>query len=371
MVESPAANPRILLLDSDRARATRRCEQLASQGWHLINAATVSDAVRKAGSECIDLALLAVSAGEAAQTELPGRIQQQAGDCYLPVIVIDAQDSTEQQRCCCLDSGADDILPDSIGSGELWARMKSLLRIKGLQDALHDSRRALQEALRREHELLVKVRADNDRLSQQVITDPLTRLYNVRYFQKFLDDEFKIARRYGHSLGLLVLDLDHFKMVNDRHGHLAGDFVLKEFSVLLRTNVRDSDVVARTGGEEFAVILPRADRVQTGLFAHRIRRKVAEHHFPIGPTGIRITCSIGQACFGPGTDVAGPRHLMYFADQALLAAKRSGRNRVIRWAEMNQDDRARLRSQIQDVADAEEWSDPRCPAFELECPSEL
>jgi two-component system, cell cycle response regulator len=340
--------PRILLLDHDAARRARRCGQLAGHGWHVVEAAHVQEAAMAAASGHVDLALLEVSASNAADAELPAMLQVQAGGGYLPVIVLDNSEAGERDLCRCLDRGADEVLPTSVSAGELWARMKALLRIKELQDALDDSRQSLQDALRREHQLLVNLQADNDRLTRQAVTDPLTHLYNVRYFKKFLADEFKIARRYGHSLGLLTLDLDHFKIVNDHHGHPAGDFVLKEFSVLLRQSVRESDVVARTGGEEFAVILPRADRVQADHFARRIRQTVATHPFVIGPTKIKVTCSIGLACFGSGndTDATSPQRLMYFADQALLAAKKAGRNCVVHWFEMDAAVKARLREQV-------------------------
>jgi len=105
-----------------------------------------------------------------------------------------------------------------------------------------------------------------------------------------------------------MLDLDHFKMVNDQHGHPTGDFVLKEFAVIVRQSIRESDVASRTGGEEFAIILPRADRAQTDIFARRIRQTVAEHAFDTGSAKISITCSIGLACYGVGRrrDHAGP-----------------------------------------------------------------
>ena len=348
----------ILLLDSDPARSARRRGQLSSQGRRVIDVADEREALRAVEAECVDLALLHLSPTQAAQTDLPGAIQRQSGGAYLPVVVISDQQAGEKQRCQCLDSGANDILPESISPDELWARMNALLRIKNLQDALNDSRRALQEALRREHELLTKLRDDNDRLSRQVVTDPLNRLYNLRYFERFLADEFKIARRYGHSLGLLVLDLDHFKMVNDRHGHPAGDFVLKEFSVVLRQNVRESDVVARTGGEEFAIILPRATRSQADYFAQRIRRTVADHRFLTGSTEIGITCSVGLACFGCDADVTSPQHLIYYADQALLAAKQSGRDCVVHWFEMDSAVKTRLRSQIRNVVETTERPRP-------------
>ncbi len=346
MDEYTAGRPSILLVDGDPARASHRCARLSAHGWHVVNVADPREAMRVVGAGGIDLTILQADPAKAAAKDLPRQLQQQAGRRFLPIIILHERRATEQDRCRCLNSGADEILHTSIGQDELWARMKALLRIKHLQDALDGSRRALQDALRREHQLLDDLRADNDRLTKLTVTDPLTRLYNVRYFHEFLGDEMKIARRYGHPLALLMLDLDHFKMVNDQYGHPAGDYVLKEFSVLLRQSVRESDVVARTGGEEFAVILPRADRAEADEFSRRIRQTVAEHPFEIGQVRIKITCSIGQSCFGQDFDVTGPKELVCFADQALLAAKQSGRNCVAHWFELDSATKTRARTQL-------------------------
>ena len=346
MDEPIIRQPRILLMDADPAQAAMLCSQSALQGWHVTDVGSPREAFRAAGQMPFDLALIHMSPAEAAQIDLPGRLQREAGVGFMPIIVLSETEASEEDRCRCLDSGADEILSESIGSDELWARMKALLRIKNLQDALDGSRHALQDALHREQELIDKLLADNALLHTQVVTDPLTRLHNVRYFQKFIADEFRIARRYKQSLGLLMLDLDHFKMVNDRYGHPMGDFVLKEISVILTGSVRDSDVVARTGGEEFAVILPRADIASAAQSAERIRKTLESHTFISGSTRLKITCSIGMACYGDDADVTSSEHLIYFADQALLAAKQAGRNRALQWRQLDGAVKTRLRAHV-------------------------
>jgi two-component system, cell cycle response regulator len=354
MDDALTTQPTILVLDHDRARSAARCGQLASHGWHARQARSLTEAIELLKGHPVDLALAYTSPGAAAAQNMPGQLQQAGGGSFLPVIVIHDEPASEKDRCACLDSGADEVVPASTGSAELWARMRALLRIKDLQDALDESRLALKDALRRQQELETALRADNERLNKLAITDPLTRLYNRRYFERFLTDEFKITKRYGQSLGLLTLDLDHFKMVNDQHGHPTGDFVLKEFAVIVRQSIRESDVASRTGGEEFAIILPRADRAQTDNFARRIRQTVADHVFDTGSAKINITCSIGLACYGSDADVITPDHLMYFADQALYAAKQAGRNCIVHWFEMDSLVKARVRSQVRQVLNAEE-----------------
>lgn len=326
--------PRILVVDADVAVATRRCGQLSAHGWHVTHAFDELGTLQAAHGDAPDLALLRMRPEDLAAIDLPRVLRRVADTDYLPVVAL-TSDDTAATREAFLDMGVDDVLSERMPPGELRERLDVLLRLKALQDALASSRRELEDALARERQLLEKIRQDNRQLSQMVVTDPLTGLYNLRYFQSFLDDEFKIARRYGHPISLLVLDLDHFKRVNDRFGHPAGDNVLREFAKIMRQIVRESDVVARTGGEEFAVILPRADRTQADEFARRILSELAGHEFSFGRRGIRVTCSVGLAGY-PADDVGDPIQLFFCADQALLAAKRAGRNRVVSWGDMEE-----------------------------------
>ncbi len=346
MDESLGVRANILLMDADPARAASRCAQFVGFGWLVTPVMGPRDALAAVAAHHIDLAVLLAAPGEVADAELAKALCRRTGQAYLPIIVMCGREVEEGDRCRCLDSGVDEILLHSIGPDELWARMKGLLRVKALQDALSANRQALREALQREREMLRETQADNTRLSRMVTIDPLTRLYNVRYFEKFLADEFKIARRYDQPLSLLALDLDHFKMVNDRYGHPVGDFVLKELSVILTQHVRESDVVARTGGEEFAVVLPRAGGDEAEHFARRIRETVAGHDFIAGGESIKITCSIGSTSYGEDADVTSPAHLVYFADQALMTAKQTGRNRVVPWTKLDDAAKARHRADL-------------------------
>jgi diguanylate cyclase len=124
-----------------------------------------------------------------------------------------------------------------------------------------------------------------------------------------------------------MIDLDHFKMVNDTHGHLVGDRVLQQLGDLLRRQVRSVDVVARYGGEEFVVVLPETDKEGGAVFAERIRVAVAEHDFSDASDKLEVTVSIGVAGT-PGDDIAFPEELLQQADTALYRAKEKGRNQV-------------------------------------------
>jgi len=240
------------------------------------------------------------------------------------------------------------VIPDTISPGEMTARLRALLRIKSLHDQLSGSRTALQQALERERSLLVKLRRDNEHLHTLATTDPLTRIQNVRSFRSILQHEFRMAKRYDQPLSVLMLDLDHFKVVNDTHGHPSGDYVLKESAVILKQSVRESDVVARTGGEEFSVILPKAGAEQALRFAERIRGNICSREFIVYGENIHITTSIGLATYPADAEIVEPDMLAYFADQALLTAKESGRDCVVCVRDLDRSVRARLRRQFLD-----------------------
>ena len=170
--------------------------------------------------------------------------------------------------------------------------------------------------------------ADNRRLEELAHTDPLTKTLNRRALGERLQAEMERVRRYTTTLSLLMIDLDHFKLINDTHGHLTGDAVLIEVAALLQRVVRAVDIVARYGGEEFVVVLPETGAPGAEAFAERLRELI-ESQFFVASRGnpIRLTTSIGVSCF-PGFAVESVEDLLTNADQALYRAKSEGRNRV-------------------------------------------
>lgn len=172
----------------------------------------------------------------------------------------------------------------------------------------------------------------NSRLYKQVeqvsLTDPLTGLFNRRYFENYLQTEVARARRFNHPLSLVMLDLDYFKHYNDRLGHPTGDTLLRQLANLLLKTVRRSDMVARYGGEEFCIVLPEISRNGALSFSERLRNVVFSHPFrkrEIQPIG-RITISIGTATYP--CDAQMMQELIAKADSALYEAKKNGRNQV-------------------------------------------
>ncbi|UCD71602.1 MAG: GGDEF domain-containing protein [Syntrophobacterales bacterium] len=173
-----------------------------------------------------------------------------------------------------------------------------------------------------------ELRTVMEKLEEVSITDDLTMIYNHRYLISRLSYEFERARRYGFSIALIMLDIDHFKVYNDNNGHLAGDDALRKVAGLIDGAIRETDIVGRYGGEEFAVILLHADLIKMAEIAERIRRTIEEAPFPneeLQPMG-KITVSIGGSCLSDNMETM--ENLIKSADEALYKAKRNGRNQV-------------------------------------------
>ncbi len=173
-----------------------------------------------------------------------------------------------------------------------------------------------------------ELRAVMEKLEEVSITDDLTQIYNHRYLISRLHYEFERAKRYGSSISLMMLDIDHFKVYNDNNGHLAGDDALRKVAKLINGAIRETDIAGRYGGEEFAVILLHADMIQIAEVAERIRGTIEETPFPneeLQPIG-KITVSIGGSCLSDGMMTI--EDLIRSADEALYRAKRNGRNQI-------------------------------------------
>ena len=212
-------------------------------------------------------------------------------------------------------------IPNPGGEGMLLLGVtRDITQRKQLEAAQDESRRELELKLSQITELQL-------RLKEQAIRDPLTGLSNRRYLDETLPRELSRAKREGYSLSLIMLDLDHFKQVNDTYGHAAGDEVLKTLSALLKKSARESDIICRYGGEEFLVALPRMSPEQALQRVEAWRLELAETSVHHGDLKMRVTLSAGVAGFPDhGADIDS---LLSHADQALYHAKHGGRNRVI------------------------------------------
>ncbi len=166
--------------------------------------------------------------------------------------------------------------------------------------------------------------AEAERLSQ---TDDLTKLHNARYLRQFLLNEIRRARRYGSSVAALFLDLDDFKRINDEHGHLVGSHVLMEMAAVILSSIRDTDAVARYGGDEFVIVLPDTGTELAGAVAERIRQKICRYQFTGGRRlQLSLTASFGVAAFPK--HASSPQQLIACADTAMYEAKAANKNCV-------------------------------------------
>jgi diguanylate cyclase (GGDEF)-like protein len=224
--------------------------------------------------------------------------------------------------------GKDDVLfINHLGHPAALAIENTLLHEKNRQseEALEKARDEVETKVKeRTHELMEA----NRKLNELSVTDGLTGLYNHRYFVRALEAEYKRAIRYKRSLALLLLDIDHFKNVNDTYGHPCGDLVLKEIAALLKGCLRSADVAARYGGDEIAVILPETSESKASEVAEKLRRQLEKSSFEWEGNSFSLTCSIGVAAV-PETHINHWNELLCSADKSLYRAKGKGRNHVM------------------------------------------
>ncbi|BCR06591.1 diguanylate cyclase response regulator [Desulfuromonas versatilis] len=223
----------------------------------------------------------------------------------IPVFLF-AEKIDDNLQVLALESGADDCLDYRSSTRQIAARMRPHLGRKKRLDAL---------------------RSDKRSLAQMALTDGLTGLYNRAYFDAGIDSEIARSRRSGQPFSLLLIDLDHFKSVNDTYGHPVGDQVLQSVAKVLKDSSRESDLVCRYGGEEFAVILPGTPLAMSYRVAERIRRRVAELCPDTISEGLSVSVSIGVSGCDASRDL-NSRQLLEEADCALYTSKRNGRNRT-------------------------------------------
>jgi two-component system cell cycle response regulator len=302
---------KILVVDDSPTQLEWLVRVLQKEGYDVATAADGMDAIKKVRSDPPDLVLLDMILPDMDGLEVLRIVKKLPEDQFIPVILLSVKADLDS-RVTGLRIGADDFLAKPFAEAEILARCAAMLRIKHLQEKLRDAQRKLEE---------------------QSITDSLTGLKNRRFFDERLHEEFRRAQRYGDHLSLIMIDLDHFKDVNDRHGHPAGDLVLREAGALIRASIRDPDICARYGGEEFAVILPKTHMSGALAVAERVWRELGAREYAVAAADgeearkIRVTASLGIA-FYPSKDIASGELLLRFADQALYQAKRAGRNTI-------------------------------------------
>lgn len=234
-------------------------------------------------------------------------------------ILLMADEHGEEQLTRAYEAGADGYVPNTISAQGLRIRLCGAQRLVQLQTAWEKDRMQLRQ-------IAAELAVANRRLATAALTDPLTGLPNRRSAMDQLEQAWSAASRSGLPLSVMVIDIDHFKQVNDNHGHATGDRVLREAAAALRAAARREDSVCRIGGEEFLVICPNTDLKSALLSAERLRASLGAKQMTIGQTEKTLTVSIGVATRDAVT--ADMDVLVSLADQALYAAKAAGRNQT-------------------------------------------
>lgn len=295
----------LLIEDSEAHRAELRAAiQAAGLFERVLEAADGLRGLRLLMSESVDLVLCDLEMPGLDGEKLLSAKSASPGHANVPFIFLTAS-SDLGRRARVLENGASDAIGKPFHTAELVARLGLHLKVKRLQD-----------------ELMVK----NATLARLSTVDALTGLRSRRYVKELLSIEFLRARRYRTPLAVMMADLDHFKDVNDRWGHPAGDAVLRGVAQILRGSLRATDVAGRYGGEELLVVLNQNDARGGAVVAERWREAVEQAVFPApdGEEGISVTLSIGVAGYRAAFE--GPDDLIAAADKVLYKAKKAGRN---------------------------------------------
>lgn len=316
----------LLVIAGEQDQANRIIGWLEVPAWNVTSAHDLPNALRKVRHENIDLVVSLLPPNSAEQMDLPAVLRDVSPLVHLPVIVVTDSDDIASQVFC-LDSGADACLTGAnVKPDLLLATARRLLLLKQRYDQLTNRERILTRELESVARRLTELRTTNEQLKSLSRCDPLTSLLNVRCLRELLAAAFSSAQRYERPLSLMMIDLDHFKKVNDTHGHPVGDAYLCDFARLLKENVRRCDTPARVGGEEFAVLLPDTDAKMVHRLAQRLVKIIRQGHF--GPNESTVTASIGVATFDGQPEINSSDELLRASDIALYRAKQAGRDQV-------------------------------------------
>lgn len=295
----------ILIIDTDLRHAERIKQYLTPE--HDVDILTQpADAVFQVTGEHYELALVAMALTDFDPLRVCSQIRTLEHTRNLPIILV-ADEADKPRVVRALDLGVNDFISRPVERNELAARVRTQIR---------------------RQRYATELRQSVNNTMAMAVTDDMTGLYNRRYFDRHLGVMLGKAQSQDRDMALMILDIDHFKSVNDTYGHDIGDAVLREFASRLKRNIRGVDLACRFGGEEFVVLMPDTDYAQAELVAERVRQSIADRVFEVNAgRPLSITVSAGVTLNDNNSD--SPESLIKRADVALYRAKREGRNRVV------------------------------------------
>lgn len=321
--EEALNRPNILVVDDEHMVRFSLEETLKTAGYSCKSCASGYEALRKAEEELFHIMIVDLRLEDMEGTEVVRKIRE-----YFPemmAIIITGVPTLESAILALKSSAFDYIMKplepeDVLGRIRVgWERHRQAIVVKQLLHNLQVTNLELEKA--------------NQRLNTLSITDDLTSLYNHRYIMEALSVEYQKARRFQRKMSLVMLDLDHFKRINDKYGHPLGDALLVQFGEFLKEQVRSIDTVGRYGGEEFCLILPETDSAGMAVLAEKLRMAIAKKLFtPVEGVELNISASMGVSSLDD-SNVESMETLLNNADKALYEAKLRGRNRVVCWKE--------------------------------------
>lgn len=302
-------NADILIVDSQKIEADNITEILKGDEHRIIHVDNRETGQQKAITGEYDLIIINMASMERDALQLVSTLRATPATRQTPILLL-AEEYEMPELARALEMGVNDYQMTPVDEGEIKARVRTQIR-----------RRRYQERLRQTYEKSLTM----------ALTDELTGLYNRRYFTTHMQEKFPIYKNSDRPLAVMMVDADHFKSVNDTYGHASGDDVLKELSKRMGDSVRDFDLVARIGGEEFVIVMPHTSVEETLRIGERVRAHVANTPFDIQGSDkpLLVTVSIGAAMITPADNTVDD--LLARADQALYQAKQSGRNKVVLW----------------------------------------
>lgn len=292
---------KILIVEDSWTQAEGIRLLVESHGHLIKTAASGKEALQTAAEFLPDVIILDLLLPDIPGIEVARQLRSNPQTSEKSIIIVSRLNS-EDDKVEGLESGADDYITKPIRPRELLARVRTQLRTQRLMKELQKK---------------------NEELIHLAACDPLTGLYNRLFLREYMLKQYAVWQRYQTALSVIMFDIDHFKQVNDRYGHMIGDEVLKELALVISKILRSADVFARFGGEEFLIVLPNTGREEAKVVAEKIRRLVESTRF----SGLNetLTISLGVAQLEAGMDIEA---LLKAADEKLYAAKEAGRNRV-------------------------------------------